>query len=285
MVLPNQLRQFLADAQGFRSVFKSPSSISFWEISDVKINLPFDEDDLISPTKRMLSKFRRPIGLAKFSSWEDRMDLTDFMADVGRLGQGLSEVRTLALVYNHFGAQEDDEDEDTVRRCLLRMLPSSVTIALVVQLPPWELWYDPRFFDNVKMFADLVCLKLRTALEVFPVVTGLDPRQAQEAEEHWVVQLGQTIPNLRRIHIGHSYSEQLGHEGSPWYSGERVVRYRGTAAPEWSSGCWFYPVSNSQDPFYLGQKRALFNPRTTEKIHFDPWGSDSEYEECQEDGW
>lgn len=131
----------------------------------------------------------------------------------------------------------------------------------------------------------MVCFKLRTGLEVFPVVGVEETRTAAALEDRWVEELGEMLPSLRRIHIGHSYSEQLNHSASSWYTGERVVRYRESPGGVWSRGCWMYSAADNNESMHVAQGRLLHNPRTTEKVHFDAWGSDGEYSEHVDYGW
>ncbi|KAJ3519631.1 hypothetical protein NMY22_g13111 [Coprinellus aureogranulatus] len=132
-------------------------------------------------------------------------------------------------------------------------------------------------------FPEIVCLKLRTALEVLPE----DWREAQEVEDDWIRKMGEVTPTLQRVYFDHGFSEQIERGASDWSTGEQIVRYRESPSQEWSRATWYYPLPQSPRHRAIRRwdKQPLLRPRSTEKVYFDPWASNNEHSEDEEEGW
>lgn len=94
-----------------------------------------------------------------------------------------------------------------------------------------------------------------------------------------MAKVGNAVPSLRHIHLSHAFSEQHTAYESELYFGIRIVRFRGAHMEDWSRDVWGTP---GRQRMALGYRRSS---RTTQKVDFDAWGSDSEYPNCDEFGW
>ncbi|KAJ3512826.1 hypothetical protein NMY22_g15222 [Coprinellus aureogranulatus] len=302
VVKSTEIERFAQDVTRFETVFSS-SPITFSEVENIAFVLPFEDEGLVSLVQHMLGSLGPSIRTVKFKSWEDQMDLADFFGDIGQLAPCFPGIRVLTLVFDHLDLQEQREDEDEDSNVNDDSEDDNVQGSQddggddpngddgegsegdggeglegdddedsETELPPWQTWHQPQFFDCFAHFPHLACFKLRTALEVFPVVKSKDIREARDQEDAWVARLAGMLPSLGRIHVGHSYSEVLCHYGF-WYSGERVVRYRDSSTGLWFRGTWSFPGGR----MHSMQRRTMSDPKTTEKIYFDAWESDEEH--------
>lgn len=129
-VLPESLPRLIADAEQFHSAFPLPACVSFGEIENLKINLPSQDNTLVQALQTLLSGLRRPVHSVKFTSWQDLMDLPDFMEYVGKLGCGLNNVRTLSLVFNHYGLLEEEDGDEHPVSCYCSQILVALTVCL-----------------------------------------------------------------------------------------------------------------------------------------------------------
>ena len=277
VVLRSKLRSFLEDLSSFAAVF--PDSLTFGEIENVHVHLPFDTDSVV-PLLRAAFKSLPRVKQVKFSAWVDVVDLQGFMRDVGRVGSGLAQATSLTLAYSAWDVTPVSFQISFGIRPSLRLL----------QLPSYLAWHMPFFLRNLSPFSNLTSIKLRTALPMFKSPDDSDtddePNEdtrrdaalaAASLQTTWLEKLRAKLPALNVIHLAESQDESLGVVN--WeYIGTRTLWYKTEGC--WRVTEWAWPGGRHLPGGWRPRSR-----RTTRKANFDPWGSDGEYSELEETGW
>ncbi|KAJ3539665.1 hypothetical protein NMY22_g4633 [Coprinellus aureogranulatus] len=258
IVLPEHHKQFLNDITKFNEVFPPSTKLSFCEVENLKIVLPFQNEATRKLVERILAAFRRSLEQGKIAAHVEDVKLDKYSLSVGRLGREslMGRVKTLTLAIFHERGQ----------------------------LPSFALWHQPQFLDQLKPFQNLVALKVRAAVEMTPVISS--PEMASNMEKNWVGRVRDRIPALEVLYLDHSFSENLEEIGNiPYRRGMRTVHYKDNTG-EWKESCWIpADMADEEGNRRLPMLRRKHPGKTTQKGHFDAWQSDEEYEEFIEKGW